>query len=182
MKNILLVALSLVLTLSSAQAQVFMTRTGRVSFFSTTPVENIEAFNNDVSIGLDAASSDLKFSVLIKSFKFENATMKDHFNESYLESEKFPNAKFVGKIEGDKINYGSNGSHSVKAVGKLTIHGITRDVNIPGTVTIKDGKVNLEAKFKVSLADYEVKVPKLAVSKVAETIEITVSGALAPRS
>lgn len=166
----------------NASAQKYMTRTGKVTFFSSTPVENIEAINNEAACVVDAASGEMAFVVPIKSFKFEKALMQEHFNENYLESDKYPKADFKGKITnlGD-VNFAKDGTYNVKSSGKMTIHGVTRDVVIPGTVTVKGGAVTATSKFNVKTADYKIKVPDMVSSKIAEAIEVTVSSSLAKK-
>lgn len=176
-KSIFLVAASLIAM--SVSAQKYMTRTGKVTFFSSTPVENIEAFNNDMACILDGASGDLAFIVPIKSFKFEKALMQEHFNENYMESDKFPKAEFKGKLVDPKaVNLSKDGTYNVKATGKLTIHGVEKQVDIPGTITVKGNTVSMASKFNVKTADYNIKIPAVAASKIAESIEVTVAGLL----
>lgn len=179
----LLFAAALTLLASPAFAQKFMTRTGKVTFFSSTPVENIEAVNNDAASVLDGKTGEMAFQVPIKSFRFENALMQQHFNESYMESDKFPRADFKGKVMnmGD-VNLSKDGSYPVKVAGKLTIHGVTRDITAPGTLTVKGGKVTTSSKFNVRTADHDIKIPAMVSKKIAESIEVTVSSVLSPAS
>jgi polyisoprenoid-binding protein YceI len=176
MKRMMLLA-AMAATVSAAQAQKYMTRTGKVIFFSATSVENIEAVNNEAAAALDAGSGELLFQVPIKSFKFEKSLMQEHFNENYMESDKFPKAIFKGNI-GKVPDLSKDGSYPVTAKGKLTIHGVTKDVSIPGTLTVKGGAVTSAAKFKVATADYGIKIPSVVATKIAKEIEITVNSVL----
>lgn len=174
-----LLALALLATGTSASAQRMMTRTGKVTFFSSTPIEDIEAVNNDAASAIDASSGDMLFQVPIKSFRFQNALMQQHFNEQYMESDKFPRADFKGRITNmSAVNLSKDGTYPVQAAGKLTIHGVTRDVTIPGTLTVKGGKVTAASKFSVRTADYGIKIPAMVKGKVAESIEVTVNSLL----
>jgi polyisoprenoid-binding protein YceI len=167
--------LVLILIAGPSFAQKYMTRTGRVSFFSSTPIQNIEAVNNEVSCVLDAKTGTLQFVVPVKSFKFENALMQEHFNENYMESDKYPKAEFKGQISSlSGINFGRDGSYNVSAVGKMTIHGVTKSVNIPGVITVSKGAPTAQATFDVRCADYQIKIPSVVSSKIAEQIKITV--------
>ena len=178
MKRIALIAL-LAASSQAAFAQKFITRTGKVSFFSSTAVENIEAINNEAQAAIDAATGNVVFQIPVKSFHFENALMQEHFNENYMESDKFPMATFKGKITNP--GFGKDGTYNVTAAGQLTIHGITHDVSTPGTITIKGGEVTAMSKFKVKTADYGIKIPGIAAGKVAESIEITINSILAAK-
>jgi polyisoprenoid-binding protein YceI len=173
MKKILFSVGIIALSLSTS-AQKYMTRSGRISFFSTTPIENIEAFNNEVAAALNAATGDVVFQVPIKSFKFEKQLMQDHFNESYMESDKYPKADFKGKFNPSDVQ-AKDGTYKTTVNGKLTIHGVTRDVQIPGTITVKGGEMTLNAKFNVATADYKIQIPSVAKGKIANQIEVTVN-------
>src|ERR1043165_7970394 len=136
MKCLLFLVAGIVLISSSASAEKYMTRTGKITFFSATPLENIEAFNNEVAAVADASNGELVFQAPIKSFKFEKSMMQDHFNENYMESDKYPKADFKGRISNvGSVNFSKDGTYNVTANGKLTMHGVTRDITAPGTIT-----------------------------------------------
>src|ERR1043165_5627163 len=176
MKHLLLLFAGIILIAPVASAQKYMTRTGKITFFSATPLENIEAFNNEVSAIVDASSGDAIMQAPIKSFKFEKSLMRDHFNENYMESDKYPNAEFKGRINNIKaVDFGKDGTYNVTASGNLTIHGVTRTVTAPGTVTIKGNEATVSSKFKVRTADYNIKVPALVEGKIAKEIAVTVN-------
>ena len=172
-------AAMLVCSATNLYAQKYMTRTGKASFFSATPLENIEAFNNEVAGVMDAKTGDVVFQVPIKSFKFEKALMQEHFNENYMESDKYPKAEFKGKVADlSGVNFSKDGSYNVKTAGKLTIHGVTKDVSLPGTIVVKGNTAAINSKFNVKTADYNISIPKLMEGKIARQIEVTVSSIL----
>lgn len=180
MKKIILIAATLGIYFTSS-VQKYMTRSAQVSFFSSTAVENIEAINNEVAAVFDAATGDIVIIVPVKSFKFDRALMQEHFNENYLESDQFPKADFKGKIENAAaINYSKDGSTPVKAVGTMTMHGVSQAITVPGTLTVKNGSLTFKAVFKVKNKDYKIVIPSVAANKVAEVVEITVNSLLAP--
>lgn len=179
MKKLAAIIALLCLTGAWAHAQKWMTRTGKVSFFSSTSVENIEAFNNEAASVVDAKTGDVVFIVPIKSFKFEKALMQEHFNENYMESDKFPKAEYKGKIVSiADVNFKKDGTYNVKTAGKLTMHGVTKDVTTTGTIIVKAGTATIKAKFMVAPADYGIKIPAVAASKIASRIEVTVDSIL----
>jgi len=162
-------------------SQKYMTKTGYIRFFSSAALENIEAHNRAVMTALDMSSGEFIFKVLIKSYTFEKALMQKHFNENYMESDKFPNSEFKGKIIDIKnVNLKKDGIYQVTAEGDLTIHGVTKRVKVPGTVEVKGGKLITKAKFSVALSDYNIKVPKAVVNNIAENIDIYVDCVLEP--
>lgn len=182
MKSLFLLGAAIALIVQSAVAQKYMTRTGKITFFSATSMENIEAHNNEVSAVADAAKGDLVFQAPIKSFKFEKALMQEHFNENYMESDKFSKAEFKGRITNiSTVNFSKDGTYNVNASGKLTMHGVMRDISVPGTITVKGSDVTINSKFKVNTADYGIKVPALVEGKIAKEIEVTVNTILQKR-
>lgn len=159
----------------SLHAQKYMTQNGTIQFFSETPVENIEAINKQVSSVIDMESGNLAFSLLMKAFTFEKALMQEHFNEKYVESEKFPKSTFKGSIKDfDKSKF-TEGKHDVTVSGKLTIHGVTQEIEAPGTIEVKGDQLIVNAIFTVEVADYEIKVPSTVRENIAKTIEIKVN-------
>src|SRR5579872_4846522 len=142
-------------------AQTYMTRTGQINFDATTKSspERVEAKNNEVACIVDATTGDVRFQVLIKSFKFERELMQEHFNENYLESDKYPKSEFKGTITNlNEVNFGKDGAYTAKVSGKLTIHGVTNDVTEPGTITVKGNSIVLNAKFTIKLKDYNITI------------------------
>lgn len=161
------------------QAQKYITKNANIRFYSDAPAEKIEAINNQVNCALDASTGDLVFKVLMQSFQFEKALMQEHFNENYVESPKFPNATFMGKIEGiNTIDFSKNGKYEVVVNGNLTMHGVTKPVSEKGTLEVVNGKVNANSKFIIAIADYDIKVPSAVVGKISEKVEITVNAGM----
>jgi hypothetical protein len=155
-----------------ACAQKFSSEKGMITFFSDAAIEDIKAENNVVGSLFNSASGELVYIVKIKDFKFDKALMREHFNEKYMETEKFPKSTFQGKVTG--FNPNASGEQKCKAVGKLNIHGVVKDVDIPGTIEFSGGKAILKSKFMVKLADYQIKIPKLVWQNIAEEVEVKI--------
>jgi polyisoprenoid-binding protein YceI len=176
MKRITLSAVFALLLSASLNAQQFFTKNGTISFFSKTPMENIDAKNSQVMSVLTLPSGDFKFSLMMKSFHFEKALMEEHFNENYVESEKYPKSTFNGKIaDADKINLKKDGDYKVTVSGELTLHGVTQKITVPGVLTVKSGKLSATSTFSILLADYKVTVPKMVEANISKSIEISVN-------
>lgn len=159
-------------------AQKFSTQTGKISFFSKAKMEDIEAVNNQATVILDASTGEMAVVVLIKSFEFEKQLMQEHFNENYMHSEKYPKSTFSGSITNNSaVDYTKNGTYEVMVSGKLTIHGVAKEVKEKGQVVVNGGKVTLKSKFTIALADYDIKNDKL--NNIASNIDITVNADLA---
>lgn len=169
--RILLVLLFL-LTTVYAKSQKYTLEKSTVLFFSEAAIENIKANNTKSTSIFNSENGEIVFSIPIKEFEFEKALMKEHFNEKYLESDKYPKALFQGKLVG--LDSGKVGQQEVKAVGKITIHGIGHDMEILGTVEFSRSTMTARAKFKIHLADFKIKIPQLLWQNIAEDVEVTV--------
>jgi hypothetical protein len=171
----LIIAVAAILISNTIAAQNVYTKNGSISFYSKTKMEDIEAHNNQVACVVKTLTGDVQFSVLIKGFHFSKALMEEHFNENYMESTKFPKSTFKGKITDlTKVDFTKDGTYSVTVQGDLNIHGVTKNVAVPGTITIKSGKPQLKATFMVKLADYSIAVPAAVKNNISESIQITV--------
>ena len=176
MKKIISLFAIVVFFTINTTAQIFLTRNGKITFFSQAPLENIEAVNNEVTSIFDSKKGEFAFVVLIKSFKFKKALMEEHFNENYMESNTFPKANFKGTVTDlSKVNFSKEGIYPVTVKGDLTIHGITKNILVPATVTVSQGKINAVSKFNIKVKDYNIKIPSTVINNVSETIAITVN-------
>lgn len=165
--------------ISKSIAQKNYTKAGYVRFYSATPIENIEAINKSVVAVLDAQTGNIQVSVLMKGFEFEKALMQEHFNENYVESNKFPKAVFTGTItDFSKVIYAKDGMYSVKVKGKLSIHGVEHDIETSGLITIAKGIPQVITEFSVNLADYKISIPSIVAEKIAKQVKITMKGTL----
>ena len=170
-------ALGLLLLPSLTFAQErYATRTGEVSFFSHTPVEDIDAVNHKATCVADLSGGQIQVSMLIKAFEFEKALMQEHFNENYMESNTFPKALFKGALKGVLgAQLATAGTYPVTVDGLLTIHGVEKPAKAEGTITV-DGKggIRAESKFQVKPADHDIKIPGAVRKNIAESIAVTV--------
>ena len=159
-----------------ANAQNYITRNGKISFFSHTKIEDIKATSNEAFSSLNTQTGALQFLILIKGFQFKNASMQQHFNDKeYMNSTEFPKSEFKGTITNlSAINFKKDGSYQAVVEGTLTMHGVTNKVTTNGTITVKEGKISSKGVFNVKLTDYNIKVPSIVTAKVAESVEITV--------
>lgn len=180
MKNILLILIFASLS-AGASAQKYYSKTGHISFLSKAPLETIEATNQNAYVVLDAATGKFEWSVLIKGFQFEKALMQEHFNENYLESNKYPKALFKGQIHNMQgIDLTKDGSYEVEAGGDMTIHGVTKPFRALGKVNVKGGKIHVTSAFDVAVADYNISIPGVVRDNIAKTVKVTVKADLQP--
>jgi polyisoprenoid-binding protein YceI len=173
MKKSAILLLAGTLWLFSFAPAIFQTKSGKISFYSAATLENIEAVSNLADSKL-ATNGQITFIVPVKSFRFENATMQEHFNENYMESSQYPKASFLGRITNiADIHFQKDGTYKAVVSGDMEIHGVKRKLDATGTIDIKDGKPWIKARFRIRLEDYGIK-GSLIGSKIAKEVEITV--------
>lgn len=181
-KTIFLLALIAFFSNANSQEKYF-TKAGKLSFDATVPKspENIDAVNKAGLCVLDTKTGDIQFSCLMKGFEFERALMMEHFNENYVESDKYPKTVFKGIILNNaSINYAKDGSYAAKVKGQMTMHGETKEVETEGKIISKSGKIQVIANFNLVFADYKIIIPQLVADKVAKTAKISVDCLLEP--
>jgi hypothetical protein len=171
MKQLVVFFSCLIITASSF-CQKYRSGKGMVSFFSDGVIEDIAAENIVVGSLFNSATGELVFIIPIKDFKFQKSLMREHFNEKYMETDKFPKSTFQGKLVGYSST--ATGEQKVKAVGKLTLHGVTKDIDVPGTLDITSDRAAMKSKFKVRLTDYNIKIPTIVWQNIAEEVEIKI--------
>ncbi|NPD45448.1 MULTISPECIES: YceI family protein [unclassified Lentimicrobium] len=161
---------------TSIFAQKFVTKSGHIRFYSETPMETIEADNKQVNSAYDHENGAFVFKVLMKSFEFEKALMQEHFNENYVESDDFPNAFFKGKIvNNEDVDLEKMGELPVKVKGKLTIHGMTMDVEADGMMNVQKDMISATSKIMIEPKEYDIKIPGAVVKNIAEEIEVFIN-------
>jgi len=182
-KIMIFIAAFFVLT-TTATAQKFFTRDGKVKFDATaaSSPEKIDALSNSATAVLDASTGNFQWAVLIKGFQFEKSLMQEHFNENYMESDKFPKATFVGKIVNlSEVNLYKDGTYNAVVSGQMTVHGISKEITTNGALTVSGGNVRVNAGFNLDLADYSISIPSLVSDKVAKEAKILVDASLVPK-
>ena len=151
---------------------VYISEKSHVRFFSQAPLENIEATSTKLRAALNIETGILLFIIPINSFEFEKQLMQNHFNDQYLESDKYPEARFEGKFTGAPLEL--TGSTEARFEGLLTIHGETNKISGKALLQ-KDGTIiHGKSTFLVRLEDYKIKVPRMVIKNIAEEVEVTI--------
>lgn len=167
MKKKLLLAI-LVLSLNTLQGQVLTFAHGKMEFYTATVLSDIEAASEKMEVKLDVQTGNIEITVNINSFDFEYETMKEHFNEKYMESDKFPQATFKGKIMQDISNIKDEAE--VDGTGELTIHGVTRKIEVKAKIFKNEEYTIIRAKIPVVFKDYGVDDPSILSKSVAKDV------------
>ena len=177
MKKFFFLALLLTFSVTVGAQTKFMT----VNFVAEGPVkDDVKATNNQAACVLDGATGEVVFQIAIKSFVFKKALMQEHFNENYMESHKYPKAVLKGKVmDFAKIDLTKDGKYNVEVVGEMEMHGVKKQVREKGMLEVKGGKITLHSDFKVTLADYNIAIPKIVEDKIAKVADVSLHMELA---
>ncbi len=160
----------------AVNAQKFMTKNGFIGFFSHTSMEDVKGDNNQVVGALDISTGEMVFQALNKSFHFDRALMEEHFNENYIESDKYPKSVFKGKITNlSSVDFSKNGIYNVTVEGDLTIHDVTNKISTKGTLEVISGGINANSKFNIVPEDYKISIPGVVREKINKNLEVTVT-------
>ncbi len=143
-----------------------------ISFHSNTNLELIKASSTELKGVIDATKRIFAFSIAIATFDgFNSPLQKEHFNENYMETSKFPTASFTGLII-EEDDFTKNGSYNVRAKGKFTLHGVTQERILQGDLVVKNGTIKLTCNFNVLLSEHEIKIPRIVHEKLASEIKV----------
>ncbi len=176
MKKTIIAITALFLLQTSFAQKRFITKTGNISFSAGTALEDIDGVNKSVTSLFDMATGEIVFTLLIKGYEFKSSLLQEHFNENYMESDKFPKSTFKGKITNlDKINFLKDGLYPATIKGTLEIHGVTNNVEATGNFKVSGEAVTSTSDFVVLLEDYKITIPSLVKDKIAKTAKIKVN-------
>lgn len=159
-------------------AQQYRLESSRVSFFSSAPVEDIKAVSSQTRSLLNLENGEIAFVLPIRSFEFDKQLMQEHFNENFMESDKYPDATFKGTLTGyEKDN---KGKQPVIARGEMKIHGVSRPIAAKGNMQMKGNELYVEATFPLKVADFDIEIPQVLFYNIAEEVEVTLKATYKP--
>lgn len=173
---ILTLIIVLIATIGVTGQSKYIDRAGKASFFSSAPLEDIEARSSQAVSILDTRSGEIGASLLMRSFNFRKALMEEHFNENYVESDKYPKATFKGKITNiSDLDLSKPGNYSLNITGDMTLHGVTKSITVTAEAVVGEGALRAKTVFPLTVKDFKIKVPRLVIDNIAEVVEVTVS-------
>lgn len=149
----------------AVSGQLYMTKTATVSFHSHTWLEDVDAVNNGANAVIDMGKKNIAFSMYMKEFSFKKKLMQEHFNENYMESDKFPKSTFSGSYTGN-IDVSKNGVYPITVKGKVTLHGVTKEIEVPATLTVNNDVITGTSTFKLNPKDFNISIPFIVRDKI----------------
>ena len=174
MKHIAIVLALSAALIQPAYSQLYSTRAGFVGFYSKTALEDIKAENNQVYAIIDAGKQNLAFQLLLKGFVFTKELMQEHFNENYVESDKYPKATFSGAYTGN-VELNKDGVYPVTVKGILSLHNASKSIEVPATIEVKNGHLLGKTEFKVRPEDFNISIPSVVRDKIDKEITVKVN-------
>ncbi|HMI06650.1 MAG TPA: YceI family protein [Flavobacterium sp.] len=172
MKKLMLLSLLFVAAAVSAQEKM-ITKTGKITFEASVPAfEEVKAINNGTTCVLNPATGEIASLALLKGFRFKVALMEEHFNENYIESDKYPKSTFKGKIENFDAAALTATAKDFTIKGKLELHGKTKDISIPAKIRKTDAGIEIISNFYVNADDYAIEIPSVVKSKVSNKVNV----------
>lgn len=177
-----LFSLLLFLPVFCASQSHWVTEKGGIQFKSDAPLELIQASSKEMKGVISVQERTFAFSVPMSSFQgFNSPLQREHFNENYMESAKYPHATFSGRII-EETDLGKPGEYTVRAKGMLTVHGVSRERIIKSRVVVNGQACTVSSSFSVLLADHDISIPKVVHQKIAEEIEVRVDAVMNPQT
>lgn len=175
--KLLLTALFLSSFLAFAQKKI--TKTGEIRFEASVPsFEEVKGVNKTATFVLNTETGEIASLALIKGFRFKIALMEEHFNENYLESDKYPKATFKGKVYAFEANELTDSFKDYIIKGMLEIHGKSKEVTIPARIRKAGDGIEISGHFSVNSDDYKIQIPKVVSNKVSKKVDITLHSIL----
>lgn len=162
--------------MSSIYAQYkYVTQVGNISFYSSTPSYEIKGISNEAFASLNIQNGEFIVTVAIQSFHFEQPDVEKNFCSTVLESKLYPTASFKGKVKGfTAIDFNKNGSYSIEVTGMLTLHGVSRSIQLKGNLEVINGTIEMNSNFLIKPNDYNIKITEEHKEQVAEKVEVIV--------
>ncbi|ASZ09930.1 YceI family protein [Chitinophaga pendula] len=180
MKKLLALLAASMLTAPLFAQDIYSCRNVSLSFFSEAPMENIDAKTDKGVSAINLKTGNVYFKVPVNTFQFKKKLMQEHFNENYLETDKFPSAEFKGKLL-NAPDFSKPGTYEVNVEGTLSLHGVDKTYREKGTLTVGDKQITLHSGFNVKLADHQIKIPTLVIKNIAEIVAVKIQAAYEPK-
>jgi len=179
MKKLVFTLITLLLC-TGIKAQIWVSKNVTSTFFSSTPVEDIDAQSKSGASAINTKTNDIIFKINNTSYQFKKKLMQEHFNENYIESDKYPTSDFKGKIV-EQIDFSKPGTYPITVKGNLQIHGVTKEYQTKGSLVITADEAKATSAFNVKLADHDIKIPTIVFKQIAETIQVKMTAIYQPK-
>jgi len=168
--------LLIIVLCTTAQAQEkWSTKSGEIAFEASVPsFEEVKATNKQVG-AIVKSDGTVACLALMNGFRFKVALMEEHFNENYVESERFPKAVLKGKIKDFNIEVLSETPVEFILTADLSLHGETKVIDVPVFLVREADGIGLTTEFQLKPEDFNIEIPSVVANKVAKSVDVSVS-------
>ncbi|MCT4629072.1 YceI family protein [Winogradskyella sp.] len=157
-------------------AQKYFTKTGSTEFkASVEAFEPVEAVNKSTTVILNSENGQIAGLLFVKAFHFEIALMQEHFNENYMDSDKYPKATFRGQLVGFDLSELTTQEKELSLKGTLTVKGKDKIIDTTAKLKKEGDKIIFTSVFGVSPQDFDIKIPSIVRDKIAKSINLTLN-------
>ena len=175
-KNIttLCLIVAVITTISSVTAQTkYIDKKGKITFEASEELfEPVKATNESVTVILNIETNEIASLALMKSFRFKNSLMEEHFNENYIESETYPKATFKGKLLDFKLSELTENDTEVTVDGKIELRGKEKQILTTLKIKKSDDSIIIKGSFIVTPDDFDIEIPGIVKNKIANEIMV----------
>ena len=172
MKKKILIVLLLASAAVSAQEKM-ITKNGKITFEASVPAfEEVKAKNESVTCVLNPKTGEIASLALMKGFRFKVALMEEHFNENYIESDKYPKATFKGKVENFDASALTATAKDYTIKGTLEMHGKSKEIVSNAKISKTAAGIQIISNFNVNADDFAIEIPSVVKSKVSNKVNV----------
>jgi hypothetical protein len=173
MKKILSTFVLILMSHFAIAQDKILTKTGQITFEASVPsFEEVKATNKLSACVLNTKTGDIASVAMIKSFKFKSSLMQEHFNENYIESDKYPKAIFKGKIENFDISKLTAQKQEFTINGTIDLHGKSKNISVIAKISKNENITNIVSTFTLNTDDFNIDLPFLISSKVSKKVQV----------
>ena len=181
MKKLIFIIFTLFIGIYTYSQELYKVFQSTIKFTSDAPLELIQAESNQLNGLLNISDRSFAFRVPMNTFEgFNSALQRTHFNENYIESAKYPNTSFAGKII-EEVDLSAPGTYKIRGKGKFNCHGVQQERIIRCTIEVESNKIKIDSEFSVLLEDHDISIPSVVSQKIAEEITVMVNIELIPK-
>lgn len=145
-----------------------------MTYYLVHPLHEVEATSKEVSstISADPSTKTIKAvsaTVDVMTFNSGNSNRDSHAME-VIDAISFPEASFSSTSI-------SSRNDSLWVTGKLTFHGVTREVTMSSQAQWTDHTLTIHAGFSISLTSFQIERPALLLVPVHDELRFTLTTA-----
>jgi polyisoprenoid-binding protein YceI len=137
---------------------------------------SFEKFNGEITyVNNDPTRSNVNVTMDVNSLKTDDPGLTKHLlTADFFDVAKFPEAKFVST----EIKPGGENGASHTVTGNLTLHGVTKSVTFPATISVTPDVATVDANFAINRKDFGINYAGAADNMIRDNVvlKLTIRG------